>query len=37
MSNCCRVLVLVSGNGSNLQAIIDGCDDNLDEIGRAHV
>lgn len=30
MSNCCRVLVLVSGNGSNLQAIIDGCDDNLD-------
>ncbi|MCL1065489.1 phosphoribosylglycinamide formyltransferase [Shewanella olleyana] len=29
MSECCRVLVLISGNGSNLQAIIDGCDDNL--------
>ncbi|ASJ97209.1 phosphoribosylglycinamide formyltransferase [Shewanella marisflavi] len=29
MTDCCRVLVLVSGNGSNLQAIIDGCDDNL--------
>ncbi|MGB0895421.1 MAG: phosphoribosylglycinamide formyltransferase [Parashewanella sp.] len=25
----CRILVLVSGNGSNLQAIIDGCDDHL--------
>ncbi len=24
-----RVLVLISGNGSNLQAIIDGCDDTL--------
>ncbi|MXR68474.1 phosphoribosylglycinamide formyltransferase [Shewanella sp. JBTF-M18] len=30
MPSCCRVLVLVSGNGSNLQAIIDSCDDNLD-------
>lgn len=30
MSKSCRVLVLISGNGSNLQAIIDGCDDNLD-------
>ncbi|GIU30444.1 phosphoribosylglycinamide formyltransferase [Shewanella colwelliana] len=29
MPQCCRVLVLISGNGSNLQAIIDGCDDNL--------
>ena len=29
MSECCRVLVLISGNGSNLQAIIDGCDDNV--------
>lgn len=29
MPKCCRVLVLISGNGSNLQAIIDGCDDNL--------
>ncbi|QIR14302.1 phosphoribosylglycinamide formyltransferase [Shewanella aestuarii] len=29
MSASCRVLVLISGNGSNLQAIIDGCDDNL--------
>ncbi|GIU53630.1 MULTISPECIES: phosphoribosylglycinamide formyltransferase [Shewanella] len=29
MSECCRVLVLISGNGTNLQAIIDGCDDNL--------
>ncbi|MGS0690478.1 phosphoribosylglycinamide formyltransferase [Shewanella sp. 30m-9] len=29
MPQSCRVLVLVSGNGSNLQAIIDGCDDNL--------
>jgi phosphoribosylglycinamide formyltransferase-1 len=29
MSVSCRVLVLISGNGSNLQAIIDGCDDNL--------
>lgn len=25
----CRVVVLISGNGSNLQAIIDACDDNL--------
>ncbi|QFU23181.1 phosphoribosylglycinamide formyltransferase [Shewanella eurypsychrophilus] len=30
MSPNCRVLVLISGNGSNLQAIIDGCDDHLD-------
>ncbi|ABZ76245.1 phosphoribosylglycinamide formyltransferase [Shewanella halifaxensis HAW-EB4] len=29
MPQSCRVLVLISGNGSNLQAIIDGCDDNL--------
>jgi len=29
MSASCRILVLISGNGSNLQAIIDGCDDNL--------
>ncbi|WOT06485.1 phosphoribosylglycinamide formyltransferase [Shewanella youngdeokensis] len=29
MSQSCRVLVLISGNGSNLQAIIDGCDDNV--------
>ena len=29
MTECCRVLVLLSGNGSNLQAIIDGCDDNV--------
>ncbi|NRD73900.1 phosphoribosylglycinamide formyltransferase [Shewanella sp. VB17] len=29
MSVCSRVLVLISGNGSNLQAIIDGCDDNF--------
>ena len=29
MSQRCRVVVLISGNGSNLQAIIDGCDDNL--------
>ncbi|MDO6776925.1 MULTISPECIES: phosphoribosylglycinamide formyltransferase [unclassified Shewanella] len=29
MTDCCRVLVLISGNGSNLQAIIDGCDDNV--------
>lgn len=29
MSESCRVLVLISGNGSNLQAIIDGCDDNV--------
>ncbi|WP_144206720.1 phosphoribosylglycinamide formyltransferase [Shewanella donghaensis] len=29
MTECCRVLVLISGNGSNLQAIIDGCDDNV--------
>ncbi|MDB2387187.1 phosphoribosylglycinamide formyltransferase [Shewanella sp.] len=29
MAHSCRVLVLISGNGSNLQAIIDGCDDNV--------
>lgn len=29
MPQSCRVVVLISGNGSNLQAIIDGCDDNL--------
>ncbi|MDR6963687.1 phosphoribosylglycinamide formyltransferase [Shewanella putrefaciens] len=29
MPQRCRVVVLISGNGSNLQAIIDGCDDNL--------
>ncbi|QLE85181.1 phosphoribosylglycinamide formyltransferase [Shewanella sp. Scap07] len=29
MPQCYRVLVLISGNGSNLQAIIDGCDDHL--------
>jgi len=29
MSQSCRVVVLISGSGSNLQAIIDGCDDNL--------
>lgn len=29
MPQCCRVLVLISGNGSNLQAVIDGCDDNV--------
>ncbi|NKF52465.1 phosphoribosylglycinamide formyltransferase [Shewanella sp. WXL01] len=29
MSHRCRVVVLISGNGSNLQAIIDGCDDTL--------
>ncbi|MCT7943284.1 phosphoribosylglycinamide formyltransferase [Shewanella holmiensis] len=29
MSASCRVVVLISGNGSNLQAILDGCDDNL--------
>ncbi|BDM64969.1 phosphoribosylglycinamide formyltransferase [Shewanella sp. NFH-SH190041] len=29
MESCCRILVLISGNGSNLQAIIDGCDENL--------
>ncbi|WP_394205701.1 phosphoribosylglycinamide formyltransferase [Shewanella waksmanii] len=29
MPECYRVLVLISGNGSNLQAIIDGCDDHL--------
>lgn len=28
MSKSCRVLVLISGHGSNLQAIVDGCDDN---------
>ncbi|AQS35702.1 phosphoribosylglycinamide formyltransferase, formyltetrahydrofolate-dependent [Shewanella psychrophila] len=30
MSSSCRVLVLISGNGSNLQAIIDDCDDHLE-------
>lgn len=29
MPQSCRVVVLISGNGSNLQAVIDGCDDNL--------
>ncbi|NMH64307.1 phosphoribosylglycinamide formyltransferase [Shewanella salipaludis] len=29
MPNSCRVVVLISGNGSNLQAILDACDDNL--------
>ncbi|MCH1932011.1 phosphoribosylglycinamide formyltransferase [Shewanella sp. A25] len=29
MPHSCRVVVLISGNGGNLQAIIDGCDDNL--------
>ncbi len=29
MPKCCRIVVLISGNGTNLQAIIDGCDDNL--------
>ena len=29
MTQSCRVVVLISGSGSNLQAIIDGCDDNL--------
>ncbi|WP_434931598.1 phosphoribosylglycinamide formyltransferase [Shewanella sp. HL-SH5] len=29
MPASCRVVVLISGNGSNLQAILDGCDDNL--------
>ncbi|WP_394133177.1 phosphoribosylglycinamide formyltransferase [Shewanella maritima] len=29
MSQRCRVVVLISGNGTNLQAIIDGCDDTL--------
>ncbi|MBB1383853.1 phosphoribosylglycinamide formyltransferase, partial [Shewanella sp. SR41-2] len=29
MSQSCRVVVLISGNGGNLQAIIDGCYDNL--------
>ncbi|MCF1430530.1 MAG: phosphoribosylglycinamide formyltransferase [Shewanella sp.] len=29
MESSCRILVLISGNGSNLQAIIDGCCDNL--------
>lgn len=29
MPQRCRIVVLISGNGSNLQAIIDGCDDNL--------
>lgn len=28
-AKACRILVLVSGNGSNLQAIIDSCDDHL--------
>ncbi len=30
MSSSCRILVLISGNGSNLQAIIDSCDDHLE-------
>ncbi|MEI6858889.1 MAG: phosphoribosylglycinamide formyltransferase [Shewanella sp.] len=30
MSSSCRVLVLISGNGSNLQAIIDDCDNHLE-------
>ncbi|WP_076415349.1 phosphoribosylglycinamide formyltransferase [Shewanella sp. UCD-KL12] len=30
MSASCRILVLISGNGSNLQAIIDSCDDHLE-------
>ncbi|MCE9679507.1 phosphoribosylglycinamide formyltransferase [Shewanella sp. AS1] len=29
MPERCRIVVLISGNGSNLQAIIDSCDDNL--------
>lgn len=29
MPQSCRVVVLISGNGGNLQAVIDGCDDNL--------
>ncbi|MCT8986073.1 phosphoribosylglycinamide formyltransferase [Shewanella phaeophyticola] len=29
MSQSCRVVVLISGAGGNLQAIIDGCDDNV--------
>ncbi|MCL2915622.1 phosphoribosylglycinamide formyltransferase [Shewanella corallii] len=29
MESSCRILVLISGNGSNLQAIIDSCYDNL--------
>jgi phosphoribosylglycinamide formyltransferase-1 len=29
MIQACRILVLISGNGSNLQAIMDACDDNL--------
>ncbi|MGL4475196.1 MAG: phosphoribosylglycinamide formyltransferase [Shewanella sp.] len=29
MESCCRILVLISGQGTNLQAIIDGCFDNL--------
>lgn len=29
MPKSCRVLVLISGNGSNLQAVIDSCDDHL--------
>ncbi|MCL1144286.1 phosphoribosylglycinamide formyltransferase [Shewanella gaetbuli] len=29
MSATCRIVVLISGNGSNLQAILDSCDDNL--------
>ncbi|WP_299493471.1 phosphoribosylglycinamide formyltransferase [uncultured Shewanella sp.] len=28
MSQPCRILVLISGSGSNLQAIMDSCDDN---------
>ncbi|WP_299005876.1 phosphoribosylglycinamide formyltransferase [uncultured Shewanella sp.] len=29
MAQPCRILVLISGSGSNLQAIMDSCDDNL--------
>ncbi len=28
-AEACRIIVLVSGNGSNLQAVIDSCDDHL--------
>ncbi|MBM7071650.1 phosphoribosylglycinamide formyltransferase [Shewanella sp. 202IG2-18] len=28
-AKACRILVLVSGSGSNLQAVIDSCDDHL--------
>ncbi len=29
MPKCCRIVVLISGNGTNLQAIVESCDDNL--------